>query len=250
MKGFVAGVLFVSLSSPILVARSDHPSPERVRALTLEGLHYLYNFDVEKANERFNQAIAANPHHPRPQVSRIMAPLWKFLVTRADSDFQEVTRLTTECIDLAEKYLESNENDADALTCLGTAYGFRAYVHAVDKSYLKAAWDGRQSYGYLADAVRADPQFYDAYLWLGLYHFAVGRIPKALQWIVGILGIEGDRDLGVREIEVAARKSIYNSPEAKYFLVQFYPWYKGDFDAGEKVVDELLRDFRSNAVFH
>ncbi len=250
MKRFFAGVLFAALSSTILVARpSDHPSPERVRALTLEGLHHLYNFDVGKANERFNEAIAVNPHHPRPQVSRIIAPLWKFLVTRADSDFQEVTRLTTECIDAGEKYLESNENDADALTCLGTAYGFRAYAHAVDKSYLKAAWDGRKSYGYLADAVRADPHFYDAYLWLGLYHFAVGTIPKTLQWIVGILGIEGNRDLGLREIELAARKGMYNAPEAKYLLVQFYPWYKGDFEASEKLIDELLHTYPANTVF-
>lgn len=250
MKCLFAGTLFVVLfRTPLLAGSSDPGSLERVRLLTLEGLHHLYNFDVAKANAKFEEAIAIDPRHPRPHVSRILAPLWKFLVTRADSDFQEVTRLTTECIDVAEKYLESNENDADALVCLGTAYGFRAYASGVDKSYLKAAWDGRKSYGYLVDAVRADPQFYDAYLWLGLYHFAVGTIPKALQWIVGILGIDGDRELGIREIELAARKGVYNAPEAKYFLVQFYPWYKGDFEAGEKVLDELLRDFPANTVF-
>ncbi len=250
MKCLITGTLFLVLFRAPLPAGSPDPgSLERVRMLTLEGVRYLYNFDVAKASAKFDEAIAVDPSHPRPYLSRVMAPLWKFLVTRADSDFQEVTRLTAECIDVAEKYLENNEDDADALACLGTAYGFRAYAGGVDKSYLKAAWDGRKSYGYLVDAVRADPQFYDAYLWLGLYHFAVGTIPKALQWIVGILGIDGDKELGIREIELAARKGVYNAPQAKYFLVQFYPWYRGDFEAGENVLDELVRDFPANTVF-
>ena len=246
-------VLLISFfaASPLAGGAPDRATLDRVRSLTLEGLHYLYDFDVDHANRKFDEAIAIEPRHPRPYMSRAFAPLWKFVVTRAPSDYEYALRLITEAIDVAEKYLDDiDDQDADALTCLGTSYGYRAYVDVATKSYLKAAWDGKRSYDYLSQAVNADPHFYDAYLGLGLYHFAVATIPKPLQWIIGILGVEGDRELGIREIELAARKGIYNSPEAKYFLVQFYPWFKGDFETSEKLIDELLRDYPTNTVFH
>lgn len=241
---FVLGFTFSFSGSP------DRVALERVRSLTLEGLRALYNFDVEGANQKFDEAIALEPRHPRSYLSRAMAPLWKSFVTRSQSDYEEAVRRIDATIDVAQNYLdEINEHDADVLTCLGTAYGYRAYAHTVNKSFLKAAWDAKKSYDYLSDAVNADPHFYDAYLGLGLYHFAVAMVPKPLQWLIGILGVDGDRDLGIREIELAARKGIYNSAEAKYFLVQFYPWYKGDFEASEKLIDELLRAYPRNTVF-
>lgn len=253
MKHFLAAVLVSCLlSAPSQADSSDahnRASLEQMRLLTLEGMHHLYNFDVERADQKFENAIAMGLHHPRPYLSRAMAPLWKFFITRVESDYEEVVRLTTEAIDVAENYLEDNGSDADALTCLGTAYGYRAYAHALNKNYFSAAWDGKKSYDYLSEAVRADTHFYDAYLGLGLVHFAAGTIPKALQWLIAVLGIEGDRDLGIREIELAARKSTYNIPEAKYFLAQFYPWYKGDFEESEKIIDELLHTYPANSVF-
>jgi len=230
--------------------KDNEPLAERARALVFDGMQQLYNFDVGGADEKFREAIAAAPRYPRAYLSRALAPLWKSFVSRADTDYENALRLLTEAIDTATSYLdEVNGNDADALVCLGTAYGYRTYVHFVRKSYLNAAWDARQCYGYLADAVEADSECYDAYLGLGLYHFSVATIPKPLQWIMGILGVEGNRDLGVREMELTAKNGTFHAVEARFFLVQLYPWYKGDFETSEKMADELIREYPANTVF-
>lgn len=230
--------------------KSDYRAVEHARSLVLDGMQQLYNFDVEGAEKRFNEAINEEPRYPRPYLSRALAPLWKSFVSRADSDYAEAISLLTETIERGVTYLDDvNDKDADVLACLGTAYGYRTYIHFVRKSYLKAAWDAKQSYGYLAEAVQADSQCYDAYLGLGMYHFSVATIPKPLQWIMGVLGVDGDRDLGIREIELAAKKGTFNAVEAKFFLMQLYPWYKGDFEVSEKMSDELIREYPANTVF-
>jgi tetratricopeptide (TPR) repeat protein len=228
----------------------DRPALERARTITLEGMQALYNFQVEEANQKFSEAIGIEPRYPRPYFSLALVTLWKSFATRLPADYEESLRLLSNAIEVGHNYLdEIDDDDADVLTTLGLAYGYRSYIHVINKSYVKVAVDARRSYGYLSDAVSADPQFYDAYLGLGVYHFAVSTIPKTLQWIVGLLGVPGDRDLGIREVEIAARRAKYNAPEAKYLLIQLLPWYRGDFDTSEQLVDDLIRTYPSNTVF-
>lgn len=248
-----AGIAAVFLLASCLTHASDsvdRVSVDRARALTLEGLRLLYNFDIDRARQKFDEAIAVEPRHPRPHLSRALAPLWKSFASRTPEDYAEALRFMDRTIEISEKYLEEvDDRDPDALMCLASGYGYRAYIHVVNKSYLKGTWDAKRCYDHLTDVVSADPKFYDAYFGLGLYHFAVATVPRALRWIIGILGVEGDRDRGMKEIELAARKGTYNVADAKFFLAQFYPWYKGDFDASEKLVDELLRSYPGNTVF-
>lgn len=251
MKRSLVLIVFSFLFLPFALGGVlDRATLERVRLLTQEGVQALYNFQVERANNKFSEAISIEPRYPRPYYSRALAPLWKAFATRSQADYEESLRLLSDAIEVGLNYIdEVDEDDADVLTTLGLAYGYRTYIHVVNKSYVKVAFDAKKSYDYLSEAVNADPQFYDAYLGLGIYHFSIATIPKPLQWIIGILGVEGDRDLGIREIELAARRARYNAAEAKYFLIQFLPWYKGDFETSEKLVDELIKAYPSNTVF-
>lgn len=255
----LAFLLFLHLPLFGSVPGADRVALSQVRKLTIEGLHYLYDLDVERANQKFDEAIAVNGSHPRPYVSRAMAPLWTFFATKSQSDYEEAVHRATKAIEVAEESMEDfrksargaemRSHYADVLASLGTAYGFRSFAHAHKKNYLKAAWDAKKGYDFFRDAVKADSTFYDAYLWLGMIHFAIGTIPKPLQWIVSMLGIEGNRDGGIREMELAAVGAIYSSVEAKYYLAQFYPWYSGDFEASERILEDILKRYPRNTVF-
>ena len=228
-----------------------------VQTLTLDGLKFLFDFDFEKANEKFTAASSLDPSHPRPPLARALAPLWKYFASRDALDYDTAVDATTEAIESGQRYLDRAgtnggmlpKDRADALACIGTAYGYRAFAHSLNKSLLKAAWDGRKSYSYLAEAIEADHNCYDAYLSLGILHYGTSFIPKALRWIVSILGIEADRDRGMKEIELAAKKGVYTATEAKYYLAQFTPWYSGDFTKSEKLMAELVREHPGNTVF-
>lgn len=249
MKRCITVFVFLCATS-VAAGSADRATLERARAVTLEGMHALYNFQVDRAARKFDEAIRIEPLYPRPYYARTLPVLWRAFASRSQSDYEESLRLLTAAIDVGLRYLdEIDAEDADVLTTVGLAYGYRTYIHVVNKSYLKAALDAKKSYDYFTDALIADPQFYDAYLGIGVYHFSVATVPKALQWLIGILGVAGDRDRGIREIELAARRGKFNAVEAKYFLIQFLPWYRGDFETSETLVDELIRSYPSNTVF-
>ena len=59
---------------------------------------------------------------------------------------------------------------------------------------------------YLEDVVEKDPTYYDAYLGLGIYHYLADILPKFVKILSFVLGVEGDRDKGIVELNIAAEK--------------------------------------------
>lgn len=234
---------------PCTAGSANPETLDRVQALTLRGLEDAYNFDFDNAAGRFDEAISLDPSFPRPHVVKAAIRFWRYLLSRNDSDYQPFLSLADEAIQVSEKYLDEHGNNAEALGCLGTVYGYRAFAEVRAKSWLKAAWDGKRSYDCLYDAIKLDPHLYDAYLGLGLYHYYVTVLPKPLQWIISILGVSGDSELGFKEIRTTAEKGTYARTEAKYYLAVLLPWHSGDFDGSEKIFADLSLHYPNNSLF-
>ncbi|TAK60913.1 MAG: DUF3808 domain-containing protein [Bacteroidetes bacterium] len=236
-------VLLLLMSVP-----STSQANKRVTDLTLEGLNLAYNFELDKAESKFNEAIQVEPSHPRPFVGKATVLFWRFALGNDDKLYEELLSHADRAIEVAEEYIDNNEKDSDALTCLGSLYGYKAFAHARQRSYFKAAWDGKKSLDYFSDAVEANPKAYDAYLGLGCYHYFASFAPKSLQWVISILGADGNPDLGVRELKLAVQKGTYTSIEAQYYLAQFLPWQSGNFNVSESLLVDLNKRFPKNAL--
>ena len=242
-------LLALLLISTTCIAGSLTPATlERVQTLTLDGLHNAYNFEFKTADQRFNEAIRIEPLHPRPYVGKATIIAWRYLLSRNDTDKEAFLSSADLAIEVAEEYEDTFGETADAQICLGTIYAYRSFVHGRSKSYLKGAWDGKRSFDYFSNALNLDAHAYDAYLGLGLFHYFTTFIPKPLQWIVAIMGIRGDSELGMKELRIAASKGTYGKVESQYYLAQFLPWHDGDFDSGEKIIADLHRQYPSNTL--
>jgi len=244
-------VAWISLCTLLFVQSilsTEKTTLDRINSLTLEGLNFAYNFDLEQANAKFEEASRLEPNHPRPHVSKATILFWRFSLANDDQLYDELIPMLENSIEAAEEYHDDNESDADALTCLGTLYGYKAFAHARHKSYLKAAWDGKKSLDYFTDAVQQNPKAYDAYLGLGTFHYFAAFAPKALQWVISILGVDGDANLGVREIRLALERGTFTNVEAQYYLAQFLPWQSGNFVASESLLVDLNKRFPNNSI--
>jgi len=236
------------LSIPCSGRAADLQNVNQVTALTLEGLHHAYNFELDSAEAKFNEAVSLEPTHPRPFVSKAATLFWRFALGNDDKLFDQLLAQIDRAIDVTESYQEKNSRDADPLTCLGTLYGYRAFAYARHKSYLKAAWDGKKSLDYFNDALELNPKAYDAYLGLGCYHYFASFAPKTLRWVISILGIDGDAALAVREVKLAQERGTFATIEAQYALAQFLPWQSGSFVASESLLVDLNKRFPGNSL--
>jgi TolA-binding protein len=62
-------------------------------------------------------------------------------------------------------------------------------------------WSLRRAYKTIEDNIEEHPEFKLNYKTLGLLHVIFGAVPDHQQWVLSILGLEGDVALGLKEIE-------------------------------------------------
>lgn len=241
---FVIGLLYINC-----LYTNDINSNSDIKILTKYGIDKLLNFEIEEADKYFNDAIKISPSFPQAYINQSAIHLWKFLFSKDENDYNRALKLIDRAIKIAEKYSEENRKDAYALTSLGIAYGNRVFLKIRNENFLSAIFDLKKSYEAFNKAVKLDPNYYDAYLGLGIYHYSIGSLPKTLKGIISILGFEGDVEKGLREIELAAENGIWQNVEANFFLTQIYPWHMGDFVKAQQILNTLLSKYPNNQIF-
>lgn len=124
-------------------------------------------------------------------------------------------------LDVAQKLPAARA--AEAAFYLGAAYGTQARVSVVEKQYFKALGAAKKGGAYLQRCVELDPTWHDAYLGLGVYHYFLARVPGFVrglaQWLVGL---EGNRDRGLQELEHSYTHGLLTRPEAASVLARIY----------------------------
>jgi tetratricopeptide (TPR) repeat protein len=91
-----------------------------------------------------------------------------------------------------------------------------------------------------------DSTYYDAYLGLGIYHYLADILPRFVKILSFVLGVEGDKEKGIREIKLAAEKGIYTKTEAMFFLGAIYTYRERRYEEAISIFNELLENYPHN----
>ncbi len=119
-------------------------------------------------------------------------------------------------IELAEDALKRGHDSAWAYLTIGNAHAYIASLEAKDGSWWTAMRRGLKAKGAYLDALKVDPNMYDAYLGLGTYHYWKSAKTEFINW----LPLVGDRkDDGVEELHLAVDSSLFSSDLALNSLV-------------------------------
>ncbi len=119
----------------------------------------------------------------------------------------------------ARDRLEKNENDPWSLYCLGLAHGSHAVFESRDGSWLTAVKQGVRAKKAFSRCVEIDPQFYDAYVGIGSYHYWRTVKTGIVNWLPFV---QDDRQQGIRELEIAADSARFSFDFAKDALIWVY----------------------------
>ena len=180
------------------------PAPNaKLEELRAAGFAALYNLDYEGARQSFNEIRRLYPTHPAgPQW--LAATLWAQTLNElrglqaslySTDDFYaqgeakpdpkvaaEFKALTNEAITLAKARLQKDQKDVEALYFLGVTKGLKAaYKVGVERSFIGALGDGRDSVSHHEDVLKLDPNFTDAQVSLGLYNYTVASLPPFIK---------------------------------------------------------------------
>ena len=237
----------------LIVSLEIRAQTDSTQQLIIKGIDFASTLQYEKAIKVFDQLIQSEPENPRGYFLKSATYFWIFSTDMHNESVGDTLKeLSLQAIDVAENRLDDNENDIDALFYLGGSYGTLGRYYGATKSYLKAYWYGQKGKNYLEEVVEKDSTYYDAYLGLGIYHYLADVLPKFVKILSFVLGVEGDKDQGIRELNIAAEKGIYTKTEALFFLGAIYTYREREYEKAIKIFNKLLDKYPDNcgALIH
>ena len=102
---------------------------------------------------------------------------------------------------------------------------------------------------YFDTTLEINDKFYDAYLGLGLFDYAMSFVPDFLRWAVNLTGLTSDKDRGLRYIKRAFNKG-NDKVDAAFHLSKIYTDYLADYDSAYVYLDFLMNKYPNNTLFN
>ncbi len=262
-------VLWILLPASRLQAQDlrDPRFMERAQA----GFADIYNFDYAQARQVFASLEKEYPQHPAPplylasivwleemlrrqdlSLNRFVYPSYFSVKTEQEMPSQErdaFFRHIQKCEALANTILKKNSHDKDSRYFLGTSYGLRScFAITIDHSLRSAYSNGTKAYELTRQLTQEDPDYYDAYLTVGIYEYVVGSIPWYLKWMAFMVGARGDKEKGLEHLRLASEKGQYMKNEA--LLVQMVLNVREHrYSQALQIANDLSRRFPRNFLF-
>lgn len=188
----------------------------------LNALQDVYNLKFDDAEKKFKKIQSSNPDNAQGYFYESLIYFYKALPSRDDKLFDKYMDLSEKVIEISEDALDKNENDFDALYYKGMSHSYRSLLMlSLNKNLLKAASNGNDGYRILTALIEKKPDFYDAYMGLGLYKIAIGFVPEKFQWLLTLIGFEGNIKEGRDLLKISLDKGVYTKVDSKVFLSIF-----------------------------
>ncbi len=212
---------------------------------TARGFDHFYNLEYDEAIVEFAAAIERDPASAEAYNHLAMAILYRDLLRAGALESEMVTgnnpflrrpkveagaedrrrfdAAIRRAMELSQARLKANPRDADALYALGVSYGLRAnHSFLVRKAWRDALRDATTARKTHNRVTELQPSRHDARLLQGLHDFVVGSLPWHWRMLGFLVGYRGDKDEGIRTLELVASKGDANRVDAEVLLCAIY----------------------------
>jgi len=227
--------------------------PQDVIGFRREGNEALYNMDYATARIKFEEIRKRVPQHPAGDLY-IATVIWlehlnksrrlQTSLYQSESSFyagadkakedsegdtvdpgvdrafrDRMAQAKTKALALVAR----NKNDADAQYFLGAYYGVMAgYEASTARKFYSAMRNGSRSVDAHEKTLKLNPNYYDAYLSVGMYDYIVGNLPFMYKAMAAIVGVRGNKQRGITRLKGIVEKEAATSDDARVMLLAIY----------------------------
>jgi tetratricopeptide (TPR) repeat protein len=236
-----------------------------------KGFEHFYNLEYTEALREFEAQVAREPNNPNAHNHVAQTVLYREMfqagaleseLVHGSNPFLRRERLTASAesarrfdesiataMRLAEERIAKNDRDTDAMYALGVSHGLRAnYNFLVRKAWRDSLKDATTARKLHNKVVELKPEFIDARLVQGVHDYIVGSLPWHWKMLGFIAGFRGDREQGIRTLQLVARKGTINRHDAQVLLAAIYRRDRRPLDA-LPLLKDLEKRFPRNYLF-
>jgi hypothetical protein len=235
------------------------------------GFRQMYNLNFDEAHQTFAQWEHEHPTDPIGPVSNAAAYLFaefdrlnilhsEFFVE--NSMFHRRPKVTPDTAvhqafdqeldksaGLSDKILMRMPDDPDALFAKILTLGLRAdYEALIERREFDAMKVIKSSRATAERLLMTQPNYYDAYLAIGVENYLFSLKAAPMRWILQAGGAQTDHDRGVEDLRLTAEKGRYLNPYARLLLAVAALRDK-DVPKAREILGALAREFPHNRLY-
>lgn len=249
-------VLFI-LISLLGVSESDGQTAvlienENFKVDAQAAIDSLYNQNQEDARIILEPWIESHPDHPLWILWDGMELWWTVLNdlhnTEHDDEFFNVMKKADY---EASKLLRRHRDHPDALIIRAIASGYTARHYSNREEWLTAANIGRKAYQAYSRLMEVVPGLPDNTFAEGMKRYYAAYIPenypvvRAVSWFLP----DGDREEGLKQLEIASQEGVFARPEAAYFLGNIHLNYEKNYEQALGYFHDLVNQYPKNTFY-
>lgn len=223
---------------------------EELHRLYLKGIHQAFSWDYEASRKTFEELIEKDPDNPAGDyfMGALTLNTIQYLDPQDTGDMEKFLYKSLEtAIKKADAILKKRPKDFQAIFWKGVSRGFRGILRLQKGQFLSAASDARVAKGLMDEAIKLKPDFYDAYLGVGMYQYFMGALPAVVKILKMFLFVPGgSKDKGLEYITLAARKATYSNTYGIVVLAGIYRNFDPDFDKALELENRLRNLYPSH----
>ena len=245
MKTFLLLLLLCS----IIFAKSVEPNP-----LDQQIISHTFNEEFDQAKKLCQEQININPNSPKYYYYLINVKIFEYYQKVAELDLDKRSEgrkgLNKEIIDYCESVIDKfdvSKLNIENKFYYGTIYGFLARIYGIDGSWWSAFRSGMKSKKIMEEIIKNSPQFYDAYLPLGMLDYYADRLSGITSFVAGILGFSGNREQGLNYLQLAYNKGTLTFGQSALTLIEVYQGLEGNEYAALPYYEAFLKRFPRNS---
>jgi tetratricopeptide (TPR) repeat protein len=225
----------------------------RFHSYLKQGIEKAFNMETAAAIDLLKKAVYLQPENPTGYAYLAMLHLFSYqmsydLETRK-KDQEAILRYASETLSRGEKRVEMNPKDAEAYLAMALAKIAKVHWAVYEKRYWAMAQETSNIWNYLEKASAAEPNNFDIYFLMGLLHYHIDHLPGPTRFASSVLITSGDRQKGLREIELAAQKGDLLQTIAQTELQSVYLIFENKPERALPVVMKLRKKFPDNYNF-
>ena len=205
-----------------------------------EGYQRMYNLQFDRALQQFQHWEKDHPADPLGPISEAAAYLFsefdrlhvlqsEFFVQNNLSDFrkppadpllkQKFEASLADGGKLATRILAQSPNDPDGMFAEVMRLGLHAdYLALIEKRNMASLSEVKQGRVLAEKLLRDHPNYYDAYIAVGVENYLLSLKPAPVRWILRAGGAETDKQTGIAQLKLTAEKGHYLLPYARLLL--------------------------------
>ena len=213
---------FCSIPSLAQAQLLDDPATVR---LVQETIDHIYNYEFDEAQALSQQVRTKYPQHPVTHLLKAFQMYWQYLPIQDNkAKSAEYLRTLNQCLAAVEKQYGSDSKNPEAVFFTLAARGYMAVMYNYQREFLKAVGEAQKAYSALTTSLKLTEKNPEFYFTTGMYNYYVVTYPEDNPIVkpVMIFFKNGDKALGLKQIDIATQRGVITRAEACSYLAHIY----------------------------